>query len=153
MRSRLALGVAATDDTLRRVERAEEAVRRLLSGIDDSPDVVMAIGKGKHTELDATIKSSISSIDDHAASGRAAVATTANSTSNIHDNFFGVQHNLRIRVMSQGRAVVEVDDELLEMAALRHAAFEAALVGELGFKSVDIRPFRSGAVSMKIMKQ
>ena len=149
MRSRLALGVAATDETLRRVERAEEAVRRLLNG-NDFPDIATVIEKGKCIELDATIKSSISSISDHAASGRAAVARTATSTSNIHDNFFGVQHNLRVRVMSQGRAVVEVDDDLLEMAALRHAAFEAALVGELGFKSVDIRPFRSGAVSMKI---
>ena len=58
-----------------------------------------------------------------------------------------VHHNLRVRMLAQRKAVVEVDAEMLEAAALRHAAFQEALVRDLGFQSVEIRAFRSGAVS------
>ncbi|CAM9342076.1 unnamed protein product [Ectocarpus sp. 6 AP-2014] len=59
----------------------------------------------------------------------------------------GVSHNLRVRAMHGNKALLEVDaGEILE-EALRSIEDIRSLILPLGFGEVDVRPFRSGAVS------
>jgi hypothetical protein len=59
----------------------------------------------------------------------------------------GVHHNVRVRLLAQGKAVIEVDEELLEMAASFLVAMEGRMKAELGFTGVTLRAFKSGSVN------
>jgi PP-loop superfamily ATP-utilizing enzyme len=59
----------------------------------------------------------------------------------------GVHHNVRVRLLAQGKAVIEVDEELLEMAASFLVAMEGRMKAELGFAGVTLRAFKSGSVN------
>jgi PP-loop superfamily ATP-utilizing enzyme len=59
----------------------------------------------------------------------------------------GVHHNVRVRLLAQGKAVIEVDEELLEMAASFLVAMEGRMKDELGFAAVTLRAFKSGSVN------
>ncbi|KAM3571402.1 hypothetical protein VYU27_006565 [Nannochloropsis oceanica] len=102
LRSRLALGVPAVEEHLRKVEAAEELVRATL-------------GQG----------------------GREGGAA----------GLLGVHHNVRVRLLSEGKAVIEVDAELLESAASFFLAMEGRMKAELGFADVTLRAFKSGSVN------
>ena len=91
LRSRLALGVPATDQALQRVEAAETYVRRVL------PLTVAA--------------------------------------------------NLRVRTLAKQKAVIEVDEELLDQAVAMLGEPERKEIIDLGFNDLEIRSFRSGSVS------
>lgn len=95
LRSRLALGVPALEDHLRRVETAEQVVRRTLgSGVVQ------------------------------------------------------VQHNVRVRMLALGRGAVELDTELLPLAApfMEKIGRELARLGFDG--GVTLRAFKSGSVGV-----
>lgn len=102
LRSRLALGVPAVEEHLRKVEAAEELVRATL-------------GQGGREE------------------GKAGL--------------LGVHHNVRVRLLAEGKAVVEVDEELLESAASFLLAMEGKMKVELGFEGLTLRAFKSGSVN------
>lgn len=95
LRSRLALGVPAVEEHLRKVEAAEGVVRGTL--------------------------------------GAAGVLS--------------VEHNLRVRLLAQGKAVIEVDEELVAAAASFLVAMEGRMQEELGFGAVSLRAFKSGSVN------
>lgn len=59
----------------------------------------------------------------------------------------GVHHNVRVRLLAQGKAVIEVDKELLEMAASFLVAMEERMKAEFGFAGVTLRAFKSGSVN------
>jgi len=59
----------------------------------------------------------------------------------------GVHHNVRVRLLAQGKAVIEVDEELLESAASFLVAMEGRMKAELGFAGVTLRAFKSGSVN------
>lgn len=59
----------------------------------------------------------------------------------------GVHHNVRVRLLAQGKAVIEVDEELLESAASFLVAMEGRMKVELGFAGVTLRAFKSGSVN------
>jgi uncharacterized protein len=88
LRSRLALGVEAIPEHLRRIEQAERHVRQSL-------------------DLDAT-------------------------------------HNLRVRLLAQNRAMIEVEAESMESAQACLDAWQVYFQ-ELGFESVNVRCFKSGS--------
>lgn len=167
LRSRLALGVAATDEALRRVEQAEDAVRAILAGGNWSPSPSgyssgseggegLFLGGGTTSSSTSSTGTNLSDADG----GESGKSPLRSHHHHHHLPLLDVHHNLRVRSLARRKAVVEVDEELLETAALRHAAFVRALVGDgdsddtgsgggLGFQSVEIRPFRSGSVSIK----
>lgn len=58
-----------------------------------------------------------------------------------------VHHNVRVRLLAQGKAVIEVDEELLDMAASFLVAMEGRMKTELGFAGVTLRAFKSGSVN------
>lgn len=128
LRSRLAFGVPANDEALVRVEQAELMVREALRGAALDPQ------RGHLGEAGAGSEGWPGT--DAPGRNRAALLS--------------VHHNVRVRVLSKQRGVIEVDPELLEAAALAtvaDAAFTARFLG-LGFSSLDLRPFKSGAVAM-----
>ena len=55
--------------------------------------------------------------------------------------------NLRVRLLAQNRACIEVDDKLLDV--VRNVDWEDYFVGQLEFASVQTRAFRSGSVAAK----
>jgi pyridinium-3,5-biscarboxylic acid mononucleotide sulfurtransferase len=103
LRSRLALGVEATQQHLSQIEKAERLVRSTLVSeqrrIESSPD------------KDKTITM-----------------------------------NLRVRLLSQQRARIEVDEEFIENAKLWIPKWTPSFQ-ELGFSSIHVQAFRSGSVS------
>jgi len=62
-------------------------------------------------------------------------------------NKLGVHHNVRVRLMARGKAMIELDVELLEIAASYLSTFEGRFKKELGFTEVSLRAFKSGSVS------
>ena len=91
LRSRLALGVEAVPEHLRRIETAERFVRQSLS-------------------LDAT-------------------------------------QSMRVRLLAQNRAMVEVEDSQLDVAESHVDSWQTHFQDQLGFASVAVRPFKSGSVA------
>jgi pyridinium-3,5-biscarboxylic acid mononucleotide sulfurtransferase len=100
LRSRLALGVQALPDHLRRIERAEGFVREQLQ----------------------------------------------------NKSMLQASHNLRVRLLSNNRAMIEVDEELLQSVQDQihnesSTSWRTMFVKTLGFQSVDARLFKTGSVA------
>eukprot|EP00934_Nitzschia_sp_Nitz4_P002843 Nitzschia sp. Nitz4//scaffold15_size197535//29397//30233//NITZ4_001556-RA/size197535-processed-gene-0.7-mRNA-1//1//CDS//3329537649//2833//frame0 len=57
--------------------------------------------------------------------------------------------NLRVRLLTKNRAMVEVDQESLQ-ASQQHLEHWQGFFQELGFASVNVRPFRSGSVAVQV---
>ena len=67
--------------------------------------------------------------------------------------FFVTRTWPQVRTLSGGRAVVELDDDLLALGQ-RHLAANEALVAQvlrLGFKTFELRAFKSGNVSKLVL--
>ncbi|KAG7340396.1 ATP-utilizing enzyme [Nitzschia inconspicua] len=99
LRSRLAIGVPAVPDHLRRIEQAERFVRDQLS--------------------------------------------------------LPPSYNMRVRSLAQQRAMIEVDDEWVELVQERinndsDSTWRSMFVETLGFRSVNVRPFKTGSVAAKM---
>ena len=55
--------------------------------------------------------------------------------------------NIRVRHLKNGSAAIELDDELLSELDADTLGNMTAEIAQLGYASVQVRPFRSGAVS------
>jgi pyridinium-3,5-biscarboxylic acid mononucleotide sulfurtransferase len=109
LRSRLALGVEATQQHLSQIEKAERLVR-------------------------STLASSLSS---------------SSTPPPQHDSLITI--NLRVRLLSQQRARIEVDEEFVETAKFWIPKWTPSFQ-ELGFSSIHVQAFRSGSVSRPLDK-
>ena len=56
-------------------------------------------------------------------------------------------HNLRVRLLSQNRAMVEVEEDFLEASRNQLDTWQPFFHDELEFASVDVRSFKSGSVA------
>ena len=56
-------------------------------------------------------------------------------------------HNLRVRLLSGNRAMIEVEEEYLDATAVTLDNWRGYFEEDLGFASVDVRSFKSGSVA------
>jgi PP-loop superfamily ATP-utilizing enzyme len=65
----------------------------------------------------------------------------------------GPTRNMRVRLLSQNRSTVEVDEDVLELAHLQILQEDSQIkdyfVDELGFASVNVRSFKTGSVAQQ----
>jgi uncharacterized protein (TIGR00268 family) len=65
----------------------------------------------------------------------------------------GPTRNMRVRLLSQNRSTVEVDEDVLELAHLQILQEDTQIkdyfVDELGFASVNVRSFKTGSVAQQ----
>ena len=96
LRSRLAIGVPAVSQHLKRIEQAERYIRQCLQPL------------------------------------------------------LRPSHNIRVRMLSKNRAMIELDANLLQLEDVSAwlEPWQTYLTQELGFASVGVRPFQSGSVAM-----
>lgn len=118
LRSRLAMGVAAVPEHLRRIEQAEAFVKKQLLLLQSS------------------------SSQPHS------LPSWSPST------------NLRVRLLAQQKAVIEIDAEWVECVReclenkeeedSSSSSWQTMFVQTLGFRSVDVRPFQTGSVAANV---
>ncbi len=56
-------------------------------------------------------------------------------------------HNLRVRLLSRNRAMVEVEEDILDVAVAALQNWKGYFQNDLAFASVDIRCFKSGSIA------
>jgi PP-loop superfamily ATP-utilizing enzyme len=119
LRSRLALGIPATQQHLQRIEHAERFIRQQL---------LLLIQQQRRQQQQIEC-----------------------STSGIHIPQYTVETNLRVRLLAQQKACLEIDDIFVdyvqEFYNQNQNEWDHVLLKELQFNSFIIRPFRSGSVA------
>lgn len=59
--------------------------------------------------------------------------------------------NLRVRLLTQNRAMIEIEEDLLDMAQNSLERWQGYFQNVLGFASVNVRPFKSGSIAKVVV--